>query len=305
LSAKVQEAIIPEKSKKTCFIITPVGGTNSEIRRHIDGVIKEAIFPVLEQLNFQRSETVYETSISGSLVRTIVRSIYEADLVIANLTEQNPNVMYEIALRHAVGKPIIHITSEIDNLPFDINSYNTIPYSNDMLGANTLKRDLKKAIEAINFENPIISNPIKDNIAEVIITDVPNEEKKYSDVLENLVNSVDLLNRKINMLSRNQASYSETFRSNNFNVILKSPDLIISSESFLEPEFEPKKIINDLATYYGPKVRIFYENNSFVLKFSQRYFNDFEELEKTNIPKIISNIMTENKVPCYKFSVMN
>ncbi|OFV69409.1 hypothetical protein [Acetobacterium wieringae] len=192
-----------EKKKKTCFIITPVGGNDSEIRRHAKGVIEEVIIPVLESCGFEKPVPIYENCISGSLVKTIVRSIYEADLVIANLTQQNPNVMYEVALRHSVAKPIIHISSEVENLPFDINSYNTIDYRDDMLGANVLKEKLKNSIDAINFENPVISNPIIDNIAERVIKDIPKEEVEYIKVFEELANSVQFLNRKIDSLAKN------------------------------------------------------------------------------------------------------
>lgn len=39
--------------RKICFVITPIGPDNSPVRRHIDGVINEAIIPVLDELKFK------------------------------------------------------------------------------------------------------------------------------------------------------------------------------------------------------------------------------------------------------------
>lgn len=205
---KEKEHHSEKTKKKTCFIITPVGDNNSEIRRHIDGVIKEVILPVLENLGFEKSDPIYETCITGSLVKKIIKSVYDSDLVIANLTTQNPNVMYEVALRHAAGKPIIHITSEIKNLPFDINSYNTIEYKNDMLGAIDLKNKLIKSIEQIDFDNPNISNPIIDNLGERVITEIPKSEALFSDVLNELTGSIKHINTEIDRLSSKNNSRS-------------------------------------------------------------------------------------------------
>jgi hypothetical protein len=46
--------------------------------------------------------------------------------VIADLSFHNPNVFYELALRHAVRKPIVQISRTADRLPFDIGQFRTI-----------------------------------------------------------------------------------------------------------------------------------------------------------------------------------
>ena len=95
--------------KMKCFIITPVGNENDEIRRHVDGIIDAVIIPVLKDYQI---DVPHRITNMGSITKQIIRSIYESDLVIANLTTANPNVMYEQAFRHAVGKPVITIAEE-------------------------------------------------------------------------------------------------------------------------------------------------------------------------------------------------
>ena len=72
-----------------CFIITPVGDDDSEVRRAADGLIDAVIEPVLSDLGIEliAPHRGYEPiSITGRIVRDIV----ESKLVIANLTGLNP-----------------------------------------------------------------------------------------------------------------------------------------------------------------------------------------------------------------------
>jgi hypothetical protein len=57
----------------------------------------------------------------------ILRSILEANVVIADLTGKNPNVFYEVAFAQSFGKPIVMLVDDPDTLPFDTRNERTIP----------------------------------------------------------------------------------------------------------------------------------------------------------------------------------
>ena len=145
---------------KKCFIITPIGNEDSDIFRRAKGVIESAIKPVLEKYGYVDIKPAYEINISGMINTQIINRIIEDDLVIANLTENNPNVMYELCLRHVVAKPIIHICERETKLPFDIKDSRTIFYDNDMLGVEEFKNKLKKFMNEISYEKAYMDNPI-------------------------------------------------------------------------------------------------------------------------------------------------
>lgn len=149
-----------EKQKRKCFIITPIGNENSDIFRKAKGVIESVIKPVLIECGFDDIKPAYEINVSGMINTQIINRIIDDDLVIANLTGNNPNVMYELCLRHVIAKPIIHICENGTILPFDIKDSRTIFYENDMLGVEELKEKVSLFLDKIKFEDEYMDNPI-------------------------------------------------------------------------------------------------------------------------------------------------
>lgn len=175
--------------KKSCFIITPIGSAGSAVRRKTDGIIEEVIEPILDEIGYKIIVS-HRIDESGSVTNAIIRGVYESDLVIANLSGNNPNVMYEVALRHASAKPIIHITENISDLPFDINDQRTIEYTDDMAGARKLKEDLKKQIQTIKYDE-VAENPVTHALEKKNLVNIPETSSKdLSELLYQLLDNV-------------------------------------------------------------------------------------------------------------------
>ena len=187
---------------KSCFIITPIGNSNSAIRRKIDGLIEEVIEPVLKELKYDVIVS-HRISESGSMTNAIIKGVYESDLVIANLTGNNPNVMYEVALRHASAKPIIHITENINDLPFDINDQRTIEYTDDMAGAHKLKDDLRNMINKVDYNKPV-DNPVTLALEKRDLVNIPEgtSSKEFSEVLYQMKDDIKQINRDLTLLKK-------------------------------------------------------------------------------------------------------
>lgn len=201
---------------KSCFIITPIGGDNTDVRRHADGVITSVLKPLLKDIfGFKKVVAAHDMTQSGSINTQVMNAVIDSDLVIANLTGLNPNVMYELAVRHATQKPIIHLCSKDGTkLPFDIVDQRTIFYENDMLGVNELKNQLTKFLKSIKYDEIVNDNPIYNSKRKKIIYDelniVPTNNKgDYTSTLKYLVDQIDSIQNKLSPFNNKLPSFKK------------------------------------------------------------------------------------------------
>lgn len=91
-----------------------------------------------------------DLSRSSTIINDIWNFTKDAAIVLADLTEENPNVFYELGLAHALGKPVVLIASSIEEVPFDLRSLRVLIYDrNDPHWGDSLKKAIVKSIEEI------------------------------------------------------------------------------------------------------------------------------------------------------------
>lgn len=188
---------VETESDKRCFIITPIGPDDSDIRRSADGVREAVIEPILKEMGYTIfvSHKMYS---SGSITKQVIQHIINDELVIANLTGLNPNVMYELAVRHAIRKPLVQITEKGTKLPFDLNEERTLFYTNDMKGVVELKNLFQSMVEeALKDESP--DNPIYRAVESSMIL----QKTEPDDVQHYIIKQLEDLNTKVNNVYTN------------------------------------------------------------------------------------------------------
>lgn len=109
-------AIVRPYEGNTCFVITPIKGEFTATRRATDGLTDTGITPALQELGM-RMEVAHRISTTGSITSQVIEHLLDDDLVIANLTEVNANVMYELAIRHCSRRPVVSIALRRTDLP--------------------------------------------------------------------------------------------------------------------------------------------------------------------------------------------
>lgn len=145
---------------KTCFVICPIGDAGSEIRKWSDMTFKYIIKPVAEHFgyNSKRADHIME---SGVITSQVIEQLIDSSLVIADLTNNNPNVYYELAIRHFTQKPYVQMMKCGQKIPFDVNVMRTIFFDNaDLDLADVAKKELCKQIESIEKKEFKATNPI-------------------------------------------------------------------------------------------------------------------------------------------------
>lgn len=111
--------------QKVCFYIAPIGDEATEQRKHSDLFLSSLIEPALNGfgLDVVRADKIGQP---GMITSQILEHLLRARLVIADLSFHNPNVFYEMAIRHFARLPIVQICRKSDRLPFDVNQIRTI-----------------------------------------------------------------------------------------------------------------------------------------------------------------------------------
>ena len=96
-----------------------------------------------------RCETAKEIFQVGPITEQIWSYINRAKFIIADLTERNPNVFYELGLAHTVGKEVILLAQEIEDVPFDLRHLRVILYENTEPGRGVLKDSLRQFVTSL------------------------------------------------------------------------------------------------------------------------------------------------------------
>jgi hypothetical protein len=137
----------------TCFVIGPIGNRHgalgtAERETYEDSlrVMAEVVQPACARVGVTpvRADSLGR---AGEINEQIFRRLRDDDIVIADLTGANANVMYELGLRHTRNKLTVQI-GEFGRLPFDINTIRTIQFSRSPIGLINARDELIDVLEA-------------------------------------------------------------------------------------------------------------------------------------------------------------
>jgi hypothetical protein len=145
-----------------CFVIGPIGKDGSDLRKHSDLLLHAVIKHVLEADEFgYQVKRADEDTDPGMIGDRAVADILRAELVVADLTDLNPNAFYELGIRHATEKPTVHIAKFGTPLPFDNIHHRTIFVDlSDWQSIEMGRTRLSESARAIKNPNFKVSNPI-------------------------------------------------------------------------------------------------------------------------------------------------
>ena len=156
------------EEKGTVFVLMP-------FKKSLESVYRSLIKPAFEGAGFQvlRADDI---SSQRNILQDIVNSIESADLIVADLTDSNQNVYYELGVAHARGKPAFVMVQNIDDVPFDLRSYRIFQYSMDSDALEDAKARLSNDATRISVGEMRFGNPVSDFGSVELGRQVPQEE---------------------------------------------------------------------------------------------------------------------------------
>lgn len=135
----------PHVDEKLCFVLMPFG-------HPFDSYYQEIIKPAAAEANLGtlRSDEIYSIK---PIIKDIWKRIWAARVVVADVTNRNPNVNYELGICDALGVPTIIIAANIADVPFDYKHRRCIVYDRENAGwDNKLRSSLTKTMREVIAE---------------------------------------------------------------------------------------------------------------------------------------------------------
>ena len=181
--------------KRTCFLIAPIGPSGSEVRRRSDLLFAHIVRPAAEVNGYQliRADQI---NVPGPITGQIVQMLLDADVVVADISGLNPNVMYELGIRHATRRPVIQLAAQGEVIPFDIANIRTIIFDVTSIdGASAARETLVQFFNALETGAYLGESPVTAALdlgrAERTPSDLEGRVPDQSPGLVNVLKAID------------------------------------------------------------------------------------------------------------------
>ena len=196
--------------ERRLFVACPIGEEGSSTRELSDQVlehlIEDAVMrdPELAGIKVVRADRIGKP---GKITSQIIAEVQRADVLVADLTSLNPNVMYELGIRQATNKPSVLIAKKGTTLPFDLQAYRTVFYDiglNEIASARKeLGRQIKASFSGVReYSQDVMFNPTssdqRDASLLTLLDSMAEVDNRTAKSLEQAVTSIDHLSDRVN-----------------------------------------------------------------------------------------------------------
>ncbi|MEX1254541.1 MAG: hypothetical protein WEE64_09380 [Dehalococcoidia bacterium] len=148
------------------FVLQPINPDFTKVLGAIKAVGKT------KGLTVRRADDIKKP---GAIMSHVVESMCRADVVVADLTNLNPNVFYETGIGHAIREDMILLTQDIESVPFDLRHLRLIEYKGDRLAK--LRANLGNMVDQVlalppdlRWPTPRQSSPSRSTDADELLT---------------------------------------------------------------------------------------------------------------------------------------
>ena len=141
-------------------MISPIGEEKSPTRALADKILLSVIQPALRTLGYEplRADDI---GTPGDISDQVIQHLRDAPLAIAVLHESNANVYYEMAVRHALAKPLVPLAPKGAKLPFDVRGIRTVFVdATQPASIKDAKRAIAAQIKVFEKDAKIVLNPV-------------------------------------------------------------------------------------------------------------------------------------------------
>lgn len=213
-----------EEKNEQCFVIMPISDQGDYHKGHFTKVYEQIFKPAIMEAGYEPYR-VDEDKISNPIINKIFQAVQNCPMALCDLSNRNPNVLYELGLRQAYDKPVVLVQDDKTQRIFDVSGINTVQYSSERLYENVIEAR-KKITEAIlstkeGKENSIVKI-VKAEVASMNVKEFSQEDR-----MEVMMNSLMSDIKEIKTIargSRGERSSKSTEKWRTTNEILGTTD---------------------------------------------------------------------------------
>ena len=196
-------------TKEKCFVIMPISDPSNYEKGHFRKIYEQIFIPAIEKAGFY-PHRVDEDMSSHFIQMSIIKELIEAPLVLCDLSTRNPNVLYELGIRHAFNKPVVLVQESDTERVFDISVFNTVDYRSSRFFDEVVE-DQDKIAEAITATYNNEPNYSMTQIVDVVSAQASRVEISREDrtaiLLSSMQNELYAISAHLNSLeSRNNSN---------------------------------------------------------------------------------------------------
>lgn len=202
--------------QKECFVISPIGEDESETRKRSNQVLRHIIRPAVEECGY-KAIRADEIDKPGIITSQVIQHVVSDPLVIADLSETNPNVFYELAIRHAIRKPLVQIIQKGERIPFDVAGTRTVHFDHrDLDSVDEAKKAIVDQIRSLESDPSDIETPISLSLdLQTLRQSEDPEERSLADIVSavtSLRNGVSKLEERLTSENAPVSKHIENIR---------------------------------------------------------------------------------------------
>lgn len=229
-----------DTNKKRCFVMMPFSDQGDYPKGHFAKVYEQIFAPAIKKAGY-KPYRVDENTISDSIIDKIFEGVQNCEMALCDLSNRNPNVLYELGLRQAYNKPVVLVKDEKTENIFDVSVISTVPYNSNRLYENVLEAQ-EKICESLKS-----TGKGKDT---TLLQFVHARKASYDDVEFNKDDTVNIMLQSImkELQQLNSSKGMNNSRYINHNVYLHE---ITVENKYNKGWIEAKDIINNLANAYN------------------------------------------------------
>ena len=190
--------------KNTCFVIMPIGDAKGYEKGHFTRVYNSLLKPAIFKAGYhpERADEIQSTNL---IALDIVERISRTPIAICDISSCNPNVFYELGIRHSSSLPVVLVKDKKTNNPFDIKDIRYIEYSERLEYDDVIKKHEEISTVMINtienYKKEGYKNSLLSLISQARIAQNRNSLNDNTDLLEkeamsilNFIDSADVDN---------------------------------------------------------------------------------------------------------------